>query len=1091
MNKLIKKILIAAASVLLLFALFIVAWVFLIFPNFVEPDQSEVSEPKPGPVSIAEESEQVDFNEENGVLYVNNEVVVFIRTTAAQDRIDALFDSLDAEVDNTMADIGVYRLVFANAMSYDELESLINRIKSESIVENAYINTVTELESDAEETEEDDFDYKDPDYPDDPWDNDTWDVSVPRGNNWGVEAIDAPGAWGYLDSLGNVRVGLIDSMPNTSHEDLAFSNTSSLFIDENTGLTNVNKYSVSADDHGTHVSGTINARWDNSTGVSGVMGGKGELYYSAVYYETDSGVTSRYATAYTYLLALKTLIDQDVQGINISQNTSRLIGFAASHGNQNAVNYLSMQADLTEKGLSRIIEARESAGKSDFVICVAAGNSNSTYYYKDDDEPYGYREEMTDWEAVKYLFGWRGEIGGSLALYNNFLNLMDEEEVKNRVIVVGAVGIDPGSSTSSQTRYSYAYFSNVGSRVDIVAPGVDVYSCTANGYGLLSGTSMATPHVTGVAGLVFASNPSLTGPEVKHILTASATGRYYHGGSYSGLLNANTAVVNALKTVDTSVNKVLQTETDNGLDLCFVVDTTGSMGDDIESAKENMASILEHLAEKTENYRVALIDYRDYPSRTNDSDDYPYKVQLEFSSNNTDITAAIDALDLGNGGDNEETVYSALMAAVRLDWRTDAKKVIIILGDAAPLDPEPETEFTYDQVLLALFNADINIDLDDSDDRVTDHLDTALINVFSIGADASSDAEDFFESISESTGGSYASVDDASKVGDAIIDSIEQIEVIEKLDVTADFGDALANEPIELYSEDGYMFTIETDGSGQFVIEEIEAGTYTWTSDTLDRGGSIVIEQGSRNAAVRTTRTYWFAPFVRMWENHPIEICAVFALYTALCIALPILMGRISRNVRRRKAAKAAAASDKTGATEAASSAAVTDTDVPAVTETAASEKAAETGGIWPDGDEAKNAFADELINGGGPDTETDDGADASCTDDIAPAEDNFIPDTSGDDAIPDDTVSAEDMSAHGADEAGDAAISETPVETEAETVPACPRCGEPVRPGASFCTKCGNDLRVRDKRAERRCPVCGSVCSDSASFCTNCGTKL
>jgi len=62
-----------------------------------------------------------------------------------------------------------------------------------------------------------------------------------------------------------------------------------------------------------------------------------------------------------------------------------------------------------------------------------AGFSHAEFQYKDDNATYGYREEMTTWETVKYLFGWRGERGNSLALYNNFLNLMDAESVKDRV----------------------------------------------------------------------------------------------------------------------------------------------------------------------------------------------------------------------------------------------------------------------------------------------------------------------------------------------------------------------------------------------------------------------------------------------------------------------------------------------------------------------------------------------------------------------------------------------------------------------------------------------------------------------------------
>ena len=81
-----------------------------------------------------------------------------------------------------------------------------------------------------------------------------------------------------------------------------FANSSCLFIGETAHLSSVNKYSISADDLGTHVSGTMNASWDNKgTGVSGVMGGKGELYHSPVFYELNGNISEKYGTAYSYL----------------------------------------------------------------------------------------------------------------------------------------------------------------------------------------------------------------------------------------------------------------------------------------------------------------------------------------------------------------------------------------------------------------------------------------------------------------------------------------------------------------------------------------------------------------------------------------------------------------------------------------------------------------------------------------------------------------------------------------------------------------------------------------------------------------------
>ena len=83
-------------------------------------------------------------------------------------------------------------------------------------------------------------------------------------------------------------------------------------------------------------------------------------------------------------------------------------------------------------------------------------------------------------------------------------------------ITVGATDINDG----------FAYFSNYGSCVDINAPGVNI---TSDWYGsntatnTISGTSMATPHVTGAAALYLSANPTATPAEVASALTSNAT----------------------------------------------------------------------------------------------------------------------------------------------------------------------------------------------------------------------------------------------------------------------------------------------------------------------------------------------------------------------------------------------------------------------------------------------------------------------------------------------------------------------------------------------------------------------------------------
>ena len=81
-----------------------------------------------------------------------------------------------------------------------------------------------------------------------------------------------------------------------------------------------------------------------------------------------------------------------------------------------------------------------------------------------------------------------------------------------------------GATTSADVRWS---LSNYGNHMDVVAPGATVYSTlwsasNPNTYGFKSGTSMATPHVAGLAALIRASRPDLTLWDVRAIIEQTA-----------------------------------------------------------------------------------------------------------------------------------------------------------------------------------------------------------------------------------------------------------------------------------------------------------------------------------------------------------------------------------------------------------------------------------------------------------------------------------------------------------------------------------------------------------------------------------------
>jgi subtilisin family serine protease len=83
--------------------------------------------------------------------------------------------------------------------------------------------------------------------------------------------------------------------------------------------------------------------------------------------------------------------------------------------------------------------------------------------------------------------------------------------------------ITVGATDSSDARASY---SNFGSCVDIFAPGTSITSASKSGAtatSISSGTSMASPHVAGVAALVLAASPTASPASVAAFLTTNAT----------------------------------------------------------------------------------------------------------------------------------------------------------------------------------------------------------------------------------------------------------------------------------------------------------------------------------------------------------------------------------------------------------------------------------------------------------------------------------------------------------------------------------------------------------------------------------------
>ena len=225
--------------------------------------------------------------------------------------------------------------------------------------------------------------------------------------------------------------------------------------------------------HGTHVAGTIGAL-DNNFGVVGVAPGA-RLWAVRVLNNAGSGSWSSVICGIDFVTA-------NAGTIKVANMS---LGGSGSKGS------------CSDGGLHEAICNSVNAGVT---YVVAAGNESDDAA---NHVPAAYDEVIT----VSALADFNGEPGG---------------------------GASP--TCRSDVDDTLANFSNYGADVDIIAPGVCILSTwNDGGYNTISGTSMASPHVTGAAALYIANQPGASPAQVKADLINSGSNNWNNSDDPDGI----------------------------------------------------------------------------------------------------------------------------------------------------------------------------------------------------------------------------------------------------------------------------------------------------------------------------------------------------------------------------------------------------------------------------------------------------------------------------------------------------------------------------------------------------------------------------
>jgi hypothetical protein len=269
------------------------------------------------------------------------------------------------------------------------------------------------------------------------------------------------------------------------------------------------------------------------------------------------------------------------------------------------------------------------------------------------------------------------------------------------------------------------------------------------------------------------------------------------------------------------------------VEVCFVLDTTGSMSGLIQGAKTKIWAIANQIIgqKPTPDVRVALIGYRDR------GDEYVTK-RFDLTEDIDAVFKNLNGFEAQGGGDEPESVNLALDEAVnKISWSADRKvlKVIFLVGDAPP-----HMDYAGEKQYPAICKEAVKKDL--------------IINTVQCGDLAGT--RPVWQEISKLSEGEYAAI---GQTGDVAVIEAPQDKEIAKL--TADLGGTLI--PVAINGS-----TFDAASTGLYRAQG--AATSAPASVTADRA-RYMLRLSSTTQPVGAAATYYSGIRVSTARNELID----------------------------------------------------------------------------------------------------------------------------------------------------------------------------------------------------------------------------